>query len=790
VDIVSISPLRVASLFWRTGRETWQMTAICRGTYSLTHGDPVLLPEQEEPEASDVVVRGFPGADVHCPSDMVPRKAKVDVLLVGAAHAREGAVDARTVRLFVGDRMHSVDKTVDVPPESGGHLGAIGFGPLGPMSPPRARRLSEAGLIRPPASCEGYLFPPNFDFAYFNTAPEDQQLDRLRGDEQIMLEGAHPLLKQLVTRLPDHEAIAFLDVPDATPLKVPMECDTLWIDAYRSIFTLTWRGQVPKAHPQRAGRVVVAAGKAGYPMTWEEVLALAGQRSGPGGEASPSPPIPAPASRRASEPGMRDTVALAHHVMASLKVAPGSSATGHVHTATTGDGPRSTQPGESGTPEPASSRGAASSIDQHSMRRGGWSALDSATVTATQASSPPSPPSAPQSFASAARNPAMVTMGPATVMDTLPSWVAVPGPGIADAPPPSAKRPISAALPAAPLLPWAHAPLPNVPPPDVVAPFTPTSPAAVIGHTPEAALLGVAAASTAAAGPGHSVALLVEAPRAAAPAAEQKTYGGRGKEIIELLWFDPKVPARVRARWPDAVAELAFEPLDPRHDLPSDNPDNSRDRHDVFGFLAEGAAIDVGAVGQAVRQAVCERGRFTPPMALVHGEIRFPLDELETMKAVIALVSPTAAHDKPLKAVVGAATELLGTPYLQSATGVVEKLTRELKEHATRADAQAHRHIDMYVERVLLEQRKYQVRKVFGAEHIRALIAPPKSREGVMPVYLPKELESALPMLPSMRARLVAEAHFKQDQYEASDYALRVGALGRVLQPPEPRGSG
>jgi hypothetical protein len=112
---------------------------------------------------------------------------------------------------------------------------------------------------------------------------------------------------------------------------------------------------------------------------------------------------------------------------------------------------------------------------------------------------------------------------------------------------------------------------------------------------------------------------------------------------------------------------------------------------------------------------------------------------------------------------------------------VVERITRELKEQLAHSNRNVtHGDLDLHTERVLLEQRHYQRRKVFGAESIRALLHA-GSAEHLIPTYLPKALSETLPMMTSMRVRMLAEAHFQQDQYESHPHALRVVGLARVV---------
>ncbi|KYF92837.1 hypothetical protein BE17_26570 [Sorangium cellulosum] len=257
-------------------------------------------------------------------------------------------------------------------------------------------------------------------------------------------------------------------------------------------------------------------------------------------------------------------------------------------------------------------------------------------------------------------------------------------------------------------------------------------------------------------------------------------------DIVELLWFDPAALPRVRARWSDLVLELDFEELDPRHDLPADDAAAAKDRHDVLGVLTDGSPIEPSGVPQALLASIGDRRRFTPPLVLVTGEARFPFDEVEALRATVAVVAPLAGPDKPLKDAVDAIGELLKSPYLQSSTGVVDRLNQQLKEHLAQSSRSLQAgQIEAHTERLLLEQRRYQTRKVLGDTWIRALLAA--GGQGALPLYLPKTLEHRLPMMTSLKVRVLAEAHLRQDQLEHSRYALKALALGRVFTTDELR---
>jgi hypothetical protein len=134
--------------------------------------------------------------------------------------------------------------------------------------------------------------------------------------------------------------------------------------------------------------------------------------------------------------------------------------------------------------------------------------------------------------------------------------------------------------------------------------------------------------------------------------------------------------------------------------------------------------------------------------------------------------------------------ELLKTPWLAQSSSVAEGLTGRIKE----AFGQGNRmlppgYLESHTERILLEKRHYQKRTVLGQTWIRSLFIPAASQEAI-PTYLPETLSTQLPMFQRLKARLIAEAHMQQDQYESHMTALRVVALARVSSVgPAPAGA-
>ncbi|HMY22129.1 MAG TPA: hypothetical protein PKA58_37645, partial [Polyangium sp.] len=273
--------------------------------------------------------------------------------------------------------------------------------------------------------------------------------------------------------------------------------------------------------------------------------------------------------------------------------------------------------------------------------------------------------------------------------------------------------------------------------------------------------------------------LPTEEPRAAVPAVRVSRRAT--VDIVDLLWFDPAGVPRIRSAFSSIVDELEFEPIDPKHDLPMDDPNASRDRHDIFGVLTRASSTDGRGLARSMLDCVSETGRFTPPVVAMAGEIRFPFDEVEFLSAMIAGISPLVTPDnKKLEDALTAAREVQKTPMLQAPSSI-ESVVSDLREALRQTKrASMTTQLDAHIERVLLEQRKYQKRAVFGDEQIRALFIPAGENMQI-PTYLPASLATKLPLVLRMKVRLLAEAHAQQDQYESHAQALRVVALGRVV---------
>ncbi|HTN89769.1 MAG TPA: DUF2169 domain-containing protein [Sorangium sp.] len=268
-------------------------------------------------------------------------------------------------------------------------------------------------------------------------------------------------------------------------------------------------------------------------------------------------------------------------------------------------------------------------------------------------------------------------------------------------------------------------------------------------------------------------------PAAAAPALAPRR-GGR--EIVDLLWFSPAAMPRIRKHtaWKEILADVKPRPDDEEldDDMPPGKRPSAKDRRDVLAILARGQAMRVEDLEQAMTDAVGEDGAFVPPLVLVAGELEFPFDEVETLKALVAAASPLAMADKKLKETVEAIHEVFKMPWVQGATSVVDGLTAQLREALGQNRVVSSKTIEAHAERALLDHRHFQKRLVTGQMRLRALLSSTGGHVKV-PVYWPEAAGRDLPGLQRMQVRMIAALGMRTEHHESAGIALRACSLAR-----------
>ncbi len=783
MEIVSAGPLPAASILWQPAPGKLALTVVCRATFVLTPIEAELAADQDPPNEEDTHWNDDPSRSLSAPSDVAPLKLRADVILVGNAFAPRGEpVRSLVARLCVGE----IDKSIEVfgersftpegairegarftrmplrwertagGPETsnpvgmrldvkdtygataipnlqplglhlqqiGDHLPPVGFGPIAPSWPSRREHIGHRAGDWPSPRWMDQPLPPDLDPAYFNAAPRDQQIESLRDDERIILENLHPSHPRLVTSLPGLRPRARVERRGKADEEVMMRADTLWIDTDRGICTLTWRGRVSIDQPREIARLIMDLERPGSRALRIEDPSL--QTMIPHLVAEVKAPLPfvvrrpedSPMARSLSDPesGLEDLPL--EELFAEAEDLEGTV---------------SRMRGEKG-----------------SAREALPFSAPALPVFSPPVSSPPAP--------------ARVT------------------------PPSLVQRPLSQD-PIAPRLeatPWAGGGHPGgVRPGDAGRRSISVSPqlATEAAFAPNAAAGGLLAASDLAASAEQRPREednRDERPVGAPPEPRAKVPP---REAVKLVWFDTTQLPRIRKQqeWRRILGELDLRLVDEAHeDLAAGPlPPETKDRRAVLEVLLRGGAISADGVKKAVDSAIREDGGFEPPLSLLTAELEMPFDEFETLKATATAARPLASGDKRLKEALDVVDEQLRGQWLTGSGGIAERLTGTVRE----AFAQAKRgvppdYLETQSERMLLEQRAYQRRSLYGKKWLRSVM---RGASGLIPVYLPEEMKDELPMFRRFRVKMLAEVDLREDQGESSPWAVKVIALGRVI---------
>ena len=255
-------------------------------------------------------------------------------------------------------------------------------------------------------------------------------------------------------------------------------------------------------------------------------------------------------------------------------------------------------------------------------------------------------------------------------------------------------------------------------------------------------------------------------------------------DVIQLIWFDPKALEWIRRQpeWRPLLEQLQEKTVDAGAEEVSLGASamEAEDRREMYELLSQAPAADLGAIGTALREGCLADGRYAAQLLLLTGELFFPFDEVETLRATVATVAPLASSDE-MQSVLEVAKEFLQIPNLTSPAGVAEGITSRLIEAFSEAKRSVSAdYVQTHTDQVLLERRHYQRRAVLGDAYLRALLKrPDRSRQ--IPVYLPAKLADSLPMFQCFTARFITAVRLAQDQNEQYPACLEVLALSRVV---------
>ncbi|HRI72828.1 MAG TPA: DUF2169 domain-containing protein, partial [Polyangium sp.] len=308
--LTSAPAVAVGSLLWRPGPDAYMYTVVCKATFLLKPNQPATLVSPDAPAPTNFLWHRD-AKSIGVPTDLVPLKRNVDVLLIGHAYApQHRPVTTLLVGLSVGgmnksilvtgDRSWNANGTCPEPapftrmplcweraaggPATWNPLGVpvgaridptqqppipnllprgfviqnsnhlippVGFGAIAPHWPARAAYVQKWAATWNHAKWNESLLPPDLDAGYFNAAPTDQQLHELPESTPIVLDHFHPDVPRLATVIEDIRPRARITtVPGTAPRDLWLRPDTLLIDVDRTTCSLTWRATIPLRHPQ------------------------------------------------------------------------------------------------------------------------------------------------------------------------------------------------------------------------------------------------------------------------------------------------------------------------------------------------------------------------------------------------------------------------------------------------------------------------------------------------------------------------------------------------------------
>jgi hypothetical protein len=731
MDVVSLCPLQAAGFVWQSKSATPVQTVIVKATYLLRPGECPLAPDQDAVNEGDNHWNDDPTRSVHTPSDQAPFKPKADVLLVGHAFAPgQQPVRSLTARMVVGE----VDKSIEVWCD-------------------RGFRLRDGLLLEGPRCSKMSL-----------------RWERAAGGPETI----NPVGMRFDAAPDKYGMVAF---PNLQP-------QGLVVSKRSDVFAPLCFAPIAPSWPARAQRLGRLAGT--FPSEGWESRPLAEDFDYDYFQAAPS-------DQQVTEIRANERIVIENlHPDHALLV-----------TRLPGLRPRAVAERAEGEREEVELEGDTLWIDTDRGlctvvwrgRIGLRYAQEPGRITVSMESDPGKVEA--QGTASHARKLAVMTIDAlpgagASARAVMPfagrsvgaemEGVSSPAPRVNDGALPFNRAAMRATAVLPPnmaigtmipsILTKNEGEIPLFPAPPLPLP---------VMHSAKAVLAGARGASDAAA-------LGAPSETSVEPAAPIAPASTRPSEYVDLLWFDEEAPRRIRAQ--RAWRELLRAPVTPGEWITANEAYEPKqkveERRDVVRAMTRIAPADAEGVAQAMAEAIDEEGVFHRPLVVVSGDFHIFFDALETLKATIAVVSPLVGIDKKLKDIVDTAMEVAKSEWRRP-NSAIEGMTARLREAFCPGKGVATaEYIDATVERMLLEQRRYQKRTILGAHRLRGAIT--RGAAAAMPVYVPEHLENNLPMFQRFKATLLAEAHGQQDQYESHPLALVVLALGRVLPlPPRSR---
>ncbi len=860
MEVRSLCPLVAWGFVWHWNGTTYAQTVVVKATFRLAPDTCPLADTQDPVAEADVYADGDARRSLIVPSDKVPHKPHADVTLVGHAYApKKLPVRSLLVRLTAGSLNKSIEVWCDrrfrqqdgqlregpafskMPlaweraaggPETNNPVGlrfdaepdayglvtfpnlqppgthvsqrsdtfaTVCFAPVSATWPSRTTRIERVAGKFSPSDWNTRPIPEGFDYAYFQSAPPDQQLTEIRPNERLILENLHPDHPRLVTSLPNVQPRVIAERESGEREVVKLVADTLRIDTDRGVCVVVWRGTLWLRSASEAGRILVMADGVGIEELDESDML---STSHPTAELALDPDDATGTPNNETIAPWFDTSNGPAAVMPFLSPAK----------------PQGPQPAKPSEPKVAAAP-APSAPKLENLPANAAAAMSNATLAPWDDDSnapgpvmpflgqdkPPAAPAPKPSEPKVAAAPLPfakpVAFGKDPAGEPRPRGFNAAMPvRPADAPPPIQAPPIPAPMknPAsAPVVsPGAAPPLPITPitpitPPAMNVPVVPPPPPVV---TPPLVMEPIAPASdpsrwAKSGGPGEEVRLTFGQTAAASfvpsaaveqPVVKQAPAPKKpSKEPIEVLHVEADSMYRLKANaaWKKLLVETRPKnSREPDEDIPQEIRTEQRNLRDVTVIMTRAEVLDDQGIRRAFSGSVSEDGVFTAPVVLIEGDFRWSFEEVETLRVTAGLAGPLATTNKKVKDLVDIADDMLGKPIVFK--GPAANLTAKIREQFGASSVVAQNEANVVIDQTLLERQAYQKRQFFDKKWLRGTL---KVGGASMTAYLPEAVLGNMPAFNELRIKVVAELKPKMTADDGADFSVFVFAIARGL---------
>ena len=216
--------------------------------------------------------------------------------------------------------------------------------------------------------------------------------------------------------------------------------------------------------------------------------------------------------------------------------------------------------------------------------------------------------------------------------------------------------------------------------------------------------------------------------------------------VTKLLWLDPQSVDHLARQepWDDVVATI-----------PPTRDERERPRRAVLEALRRGEPADAALIEHVFAHA-SDKELFEAPFVVTDGSMSLHYDDIARLRATVSAAAPFAdGSHLELSKVVEHARHVLALPWLDGGVGIADELIRRIRHTFEEATDRTAGYLDAQSERILVHERAYQYRSIWGGHYIRCSFRPDGARAS-FPTYLPdkrRHAAAALRSLPRAHAR-------------------------------------